>query len=62
MVSHLSLSMLPGSVDEVHGEDFHTQASLDAVHHHLEALTVPDHEAWMVQLIRHLLEVQIGVL
>lgn len=62
VVSHLSLSMLPWSVDEVHRKDLHTQASLNTIHYNLQPFTVPDHEACMVQLVSDLFEIQIGVL
>lgn len=59
---YLSLSMLPRPVDEVYREHLHAQAPLDPVHHHLQSLTVPDHEARVIKLVGHLFEVQIGVL
>lgn len=61
-LSYLSLCVFPWSVDEVHREDLHTQASLNTIHYDLQPFTVPDHEACMVQLISDLFEVQIGVL
>lgn len=54
--------MLPWSVDEVYREDLHTQTSLNTIYYNLQPFTVPDHEACMVQLIRDLFEIQIGVL
>lgn len=54
--------MLPGSVDEIYGEDLHAKAPLDPVHHNLQTLAVPDQEPGVVQLIGHLFEVQIRVL
>lgn len=62
MLFYLSLCMLPWSVDEVHGEDLHSEASLNTIHYNLQPFTVPDHEACMVQLISDLFEIQIGVL
>lgn len=61
-MNYLSLSVFPGPVDEVDREHLHAQPPLDATHHHMETLTVSDHEAGVVQLISHLLEVKVGVL
>lgn len=54
--------MLPWSVDEIHWEHLHSQTPLDPTDHYLKPLTVPDQEAWVIQLIGHLFEIQIGVL
>lgn len=61
-VTYLPFSMLPRPVDEIHREDLHAKASLNPIDHNLQALTVPDHKSWVVQLIRHLFEVQIRIL
>lgn len=61
-LSYLSLGMFPRSVDEVDGEDLQAQPSLDTVHHYMQAFTVPDYEARVVQFISHLFEVQVGIL
>lgn len=61
-VTYLSLSMFPGPVDQIDWEDFHTQTSLNAVDHDVKAFTVPDDEAGMIQFVRHLLEVEVGIL
>lgn len=54
--------MLPRPIDEIYREDLHAKAPLNPVDHNLQALTVPDHKPWVVQLIRHLFEVQIRIL
>lgn len=61
-MTYLPLSVFPGPVDEIDWEDFHTQTPLNAVHHDVKAFAVPDDEAGMIQFIRHLFEVQVGVL
>lgn len=62
LVSYLSLSMFPWSIDEINREDLHAQPPLNAIHHYLQAFTVPDDKAWVVQLICNLFEVQVGIL
>lgn len=54
--------MLPWSVDEIHWEHLHSQPPLDPIYHYLKPLTVPDQKAWVIKLIGHLFEIQIGVL
>lgn len=54
--------MLPWSADEINWEHLHSQTPLDPIDHYLKSLTVPDQEAWVIQLIGHLFEIQIGVL
>lgn len=61
-VSYLSLSMFPGPVDQINWEDFHTQSPLNAIDHDVKAFTVPDDETGMIQFVRHLFEVQVGIL
>ncbi|TNN51276.1 hypothetical protein EYF80_038537 [Liparis tanakae] len=56
--SYLSLSVLPWPIDEIDREDLHAQPSLDAIHDYMQAFTVPDYKAGMVQFVRHLFEVQ----
>lgn len=60
--TYLPLSVFPGPVDQINWEDFHTQPPLNAVHHDVKAFTVPDDEAGMIQFVRHLFEVQVGIL
>lgn len=54
--------MLPWSVNEIHREHFHSQTPLDPIDNYLKPLTVPDQEAWVIQLIGHLFKIQIWVL
>lgn len=54
--------MFPGPVDQINWEDFHTQSPLNAIHHNVKAFAVPDDEAGMIQFVRHLFEVQVGIL
>lgn len=60
--SYLSLSVLPWPIDEIDREDLHAQPPLDAIHDYMQAFTVPDYKAGMVQFVRHLFEVQVGIL
>ena len=57
LIWYLSLSMFPRSIDEINREQLHGQAPHNATDHNLQAFTVPDHEAMVVQFISHLLEV-----
>lgn len=54
--------MFPGPVDQINREDLHPQTSLDAVNYDVKAFTVPDDEASVVQFVRHLFKVQVGIL
>lgn len=54
--------MLPGPVDQINWEDLHTQSPLDAIDHDVKAFAVPDDEAGVIQFVRHLFEVQVGIL
>lgn len=62
LVSYLSLSVFPWPVDEIDREDLHAQPPLNAIHHYMQAFTVPDYKAWVVQFVCHLFEVQVGIL
>ena len=57
LIRYLSLGMFPWSIDEINREQLHRQAPYNATDHNFQAFTVPDHEAMVVQFIRHLLEV-----
>lgn len=62
LVSYLSLGMFPGPIDEINREDFHAQPPLNTINHYMQAFTVPDNKAWVVQFVCHLFEVQVGIL
>ncbi len=62
LVSYLSLSVFPWPIDEIDREDLHAQPPLNAIHHYMQAFTVADYKAWVVQFVRHLFEVQVGIL
>lgn len=54
--------MFPWAIDEINRENLQTQPPLDTVHHYLQAFTVTNCKAWVVQFISHLFEVQAGIL
>lgn len=54
--------MFPGPIDEINWEDFHAQPPLNTIHHYVQAFTVPDYKAWVIQFVCHLFEVQVGIL
>lgn len=56
-MSYLSLSVFPWPINEINWEDLHAQTPLNAIHHYMQAFTIPDYEAWVVQLVCHLFEV-----
>lgn len=59
---YLSLSVFPWPINEIDREDLHAQAPLDAIHNYMQAFTVPDYKACVVQFVCHLFEVQVGIL
>lgn len=62
LVKYLSLGVFPWPIDEIDWKDLHAQPPLNAIHHYLQAFTVPDYKAWVVQFVCHLFEVQVGIL
>lgn len=61
-MTYLPLCVLPGSIDQVNGEDFYAQTSLNSINHNVQAFVVPDYKARVIQFIRDLFEVQAGIL
>lgn len=60
--SYLSLCVFPWTIDEIDREHLNAQPPLNAIHHDLQAFTVPDYKTGVIQFVCHLFEVQVGIL
>ena len=62
LFSYLSFCVFPWSIDQINRKRLHAQPPLNAVHHDMQAFTVPDYKSCMIQLVGHLFEVKVGIL